>query len=206
MIPPTRVKVHDVPEGLAYVTISGKIKSYDPPSGAPQSDVEPEFVLVTDKDYPELPGVISVELYNVIQLPENLEHVQVTGFFNPKNPDWYYPEQKQRTQQVIFVEEIIQLELIDLGNEYTTQELRDKYDVIQNTYQSLKEQYSVNEISIEEYLADLEKLAESELELYEDVKEHTFDRDEMTEYNFWYRGVMKFPTAIEQEISNIDKQ
>ncbi|MDH3341379.1 MAG: hypothetical protein OEL84_08855 [Nitrosopumilus sp.] len=56
MIPLTRVKVHDVPEGLAYVTVSGKIKSYDPPSGAPQSDVEPEFVLVTDKDYPELPG------------------------------------------------------------------------------------------------------------------------------------------------------
>ncbi|MEJ2261039.1 MAG: hypothetical protein P8X83_05205 [Nitrosopumilaceae archaeon] len=200
---PTGAKIHEVPDDLEIVAISGKIKPYVAPSGAPPSELEPEFVLVTDKDYPKLQGVIQVELYNLQFLPENTEHVQVTGYYNPKNPDWYYPEQTQRTQQVIFVEEIVELEPIDLGNEYTTQELRDRYDLIQSEFQSQKDHYLEHEISEDQYLSNLDDLIQEELKLYQDVKDHTFGRDEMTEYNFWYRGVMKFPTTIEQEVSKI---
>jgi hypothetical protein len=199
-------KIFDIPEGLNAVTISGKIKKYETPSGAPQSDYEPEFMLFPDENYPEINGAIQVALYNVKYLPEDSEHVQITGHFNPKNPDWYYPEQTQRTQQVIFVENIIHLDPIDLKNEFTTAELRLRYDKIQNEFQSQKDLYSSNEISKEQYLNNLDSLIQDELKLYQDVKDHTFGRDEMTEYNFWYRGVMKFPTTIEQEVSRITQQ
>jgi len=200
---PNEIIMVDVPEGLKLVTISGKIKPYETPSGAPQSNVEPEFVIVTDKNYPDVGNAIIIALYNLKQYPENPEHVQITGYYNPKNPDWYYPEQTQRTQQVIFVEKISQLEPIDYGNKFTTQELRMTYDEIQKEFQTQQDQYLSNKISVEQYLKNLDELSKAELKLYEDVKNHTFGRDEMTDYNFWHRGVMKFPTTIEQEISRI---
>jgi|GEM_PF-2809425 len=193
-------KMYDVPKDLLYVTISGKLKQYETPLNAPKSDTEPEFVLVTDKNYPELPGVIQVALYNVKHLPENPEHIQVSGYFDPKTPDWYYPEQG-KTKQVVYVEKMLQLDPIDLGNKHTTQELRDRYDQLQKEFEDVKKGFGSGEISQERYVSALESLAEHEIQLYNDVEEHTFDRDEMTEYNFWHRGVMKFPTTIEQELS-----
>ena len=195
--------IHEIPEGLSMVTVDGKLKPYDTPAGATQSQNEPEFVLVPDKNYPELQGAIQVALYNVQDIPKNPEHVQIAGYYNPKNPDWYYPEQTQRTQQVIYVEKILQLEPIDLGNKYTTQELRDRYDQIQNDYQNAKDQFMADKIPKAEYMTNLKQLVQQELQLYDDVKNHTFARDEMTEYNFWHRGVMKFPTSIEREISSL---
>lgn len=199
----TGARIYDVPEDLSYVTISGKIKPYEIPLNAPQSDTEPEFVLVTDKNYPELQGAIQIALYNVMNLPENSEHVQVSGYFNPENPDWYYPEQG-RVKQAVYVEDIIQLEPIDLGNKYATQQLRDRYDQLQKEFEDIKDEFTSGKISQERYVSALESLAEHEIQFYTDVKEHTFASDEMTEYNFWHRGVMKFPTTIEQEISKFN--
>lgn len=196
----TDAKVHEVPKDLVYVTISGKLKQYETPLNAPKSDSEPEFVLVTDKNYPELSGHVQVALYNVRHLPENPEHVQVSGYIDPKTPDWYYPEQG-RIKQVVYVEKMLQLDPIDLGNEHTTQELRDRYDQLQKEFEDIKKEFGSGEISQERYVSALESLTEHEMQLYGDVREHTFDRDEMTEYNFWDRGVMKFPTTIEQELS-----
>ena len=129
----TEGKIYDVPNDLVYVTISGKLKQYETPLNAPKSDAEPEFVLVTDKNYSEIPGVIQIVLYNVKYLPENPEHVQVSGYFDPKTPDWYYPEQG-RTKQVVYVEKMLQLDPIDLGNRHTTQELRDRYDQLKKEF------------------------------------------------------------------------
>ena len=195
----TGARIYDVPQDLSYVTINGKIKPYDIPLNAPQSDTEPEFVLVTDKNYAELQGAIQIALYNVMNLPENSEYVRVSGYYNPENPDWYYPEQG-RIKQVIFVENVIQLEAIGLENKYSTQELRDRYDQLQKEFEDIKEEFTSGKISQELYVSALESLAEHEIQLFTDVKEHTFERDEMTEYNFWHRGVMKFSTTIEQEI------
>jgi len=192
-----------VPIDLLHVVVDGKIKPYEIPLNAPYSENEPTFVLVPDKSYPELYGAVQIALYNVGTLPESFEHVRVFGYFDPKSPDWYYPEQG-RTKQVIFVEDVVQIEPVDHGNKYTTQQLRDRYDQLQKEFEDVKEEFTSGTISQERYVSALESLAEHELQLYDDVKEHTFDRDEMTEYNFWYRGVMKFPTTIEQEISNLD--
>ena len=71
------------------------------------------------------------------------------------------------------------------------------------SFEDAKKGFDSGEISQERYVSALENLAEHEMQLYNDIKEHTFDRDEMAEYNFWYRGVMKFPTTIEQELSKM---
>ncbi|WP_428324611.1 hypothetical protein [Nitrosopumilus sp.] len=196
----TDTEIVAVPVDLLHVIIDGKIKPYEIPLNAPYSENEPTFVLVPNKSYPELYGAIQVALYNVEHLPNNLENVQVSGYFDPESPDWYYPEQG-RTKQVIFVEDVMQLEPVDLGNKYTTQQLRDRYDQIHKEFEDIKEEFVSGNISQEQYVSTLESLAGHELELFQDVKEHTFERDEMTQYNFWHRGVMKFPTTIEQEIS-----
>jgi len=89
----------------------------------------------------------------------------------------------------------------DLGNKYTTQQLRERYNQIQQEFESIKEEFASVKISQENYVSALESLAKHEMDLFQDVKEHTFERDEITEYNFWHRGVMKFPTIIEHEIT-----
>ncbi|WP_420545768.1 hypothetical protein [Nitrosopumilus sp.] len=193
----------DIPEGLELVTINGKLRPYVTPDGSPlPSELEPGFELVTDRDYPEINGHIVIALYNVPYYPANPEYVQITGYFDPDIPDWYYPEQG-RTKQVIFVEDITELESVDLRNKYTTQQLRDRYDQIHKEFEVLKDDFISEKISHEVYLSALESLAEHEMELFQDVKEHTFERNEMTEYNFWHRGVMKFPTTLEQEVAKL---
>lgn len=193
----------NIPQDLLDVQINGKIKPYETPLNAPQSNTEPEYVLVPGKSYSELQGAIQIALYNVEHLPENLQYVQVSGYYDPKTPDWYYPEQG-RTKQVIFVKDITELEPIDLGNKYTAQELRDRYDQIHREFEALKYEYASGKVSQANYVSALKSLAEHEVELFQDVKEHTFERDEMTEYNFWHRGIMKFPTTIEQEVNNLE--
>ncbi|MCA9828344.1 MAG: hypothetical protein KC444_08160 [Nitrosopumilus sp.] len=199
---PSEVTTMDVPEDLLYVQINGQIKPYETPLNAPQSDNEPEFILIPDKNYQDIQGAVQIALYNIKQLPENLQHVQVSGYYDPKSPDWYYPEQG-RTKQVIFVKDIAELEPVDLGNEYTTQQLRDRYDQIHREFEVLKEELASGKVSEENYIFALESLAEHEVQLFKDVKEHTFERDEMIEYNFWHRGVMKFPTTLEQEVTKL---
>ena len=199
---PSEVTTMDVPEDLLYVQINGQIKPYETPLNAPQSDNEPEFILIPDKNYQDIQGAVQIALYNIKQLPENLQHVQVSGYYDPKSPDWYYPEQG-RTKQVIFVKDIAELEPVDLGNEYTTQQLRDRYDQIHREFEVLKEELASGKVSEENYISALESLAEHEVQLFKDVKEHTFERDEMIEYNFWHRGVMKFPTTLEQEVTKL---
>ena len=199
---PSGVTTMDVPEDLLYVQINGQIKPYETPLNAPQSDNEPEFILIPDKNYQDIQGAVQIALYNIKQLPENLQHVQVSGYYDPKSPDWYYPEQG-RTKQVIFVKDIAELEPVDLGNEYTTQQLRDRYDQIHREFEVLKEELASGKVSEENYIFALESLAEHEVQLFKDVKEHTFERDEMIEYNFWHRGVMKFPTTLEQEVTKL---
>ena len=95
------------------------------------------------------------------------------------------------------------MEPVDLGNEYTTQQLRDRYDQIHREFEVLKEELASGKVSEENYIFALESLAEHEVQLFKDVKEHTFERDEMIEYNFWHRGVMKFPTTLEQEVTKL---
>lgn len=93
------------------------------------------------------------------------------------------------------------LQINDLGNKYTTQQLRERYNQIQQEFESINEEFALGKISQENYVSALESLVKHEMDLFQDVKEHTFERDEITEYNFWYRDVMKFPTTIEQEIA-----
>ena len=91
----------------------------------------------------------------------------------------------------------------DLEIKYTTQQLRERYNQLHQEFESIKEEFASGKISQENYVSALVSLAEHEKDLFQDVMEHNFEKNEMTEYNFWYRGVMKFSSTIEQELAKI---
>ncbi|AUS05774.1 hypothetical protein [Pseudotamlana carrageenivorans] len=82
----------------------------------------------------------------------------------------------------------------------TTEALKSRFEGIQRTFKKQKHLFSTKQISESKYLRQLKKLRTKELKLFKAVKRHEFGVDEMTDYNFWYQGVLKFPTQIEQEL------
>lgn len=75
---------------------------------------------------------------------------------------------------------------------------RERDNQLMAEYEKLHNDYQHGKVSREEYLRDLQELRERELQLFHDVKKHKF-RD-ITEANYWYRGRLKFPSMIEQEL------
>ncbi len=49
-------------------------------------------------------------------------------------------------------------------------------------------------------------LKEAQRQLYEDVSNHDFGDDELKEYNYWVRGVKKFPSQLDQEFNHIKEE
>ena len=48
----------------------------------------------------------------------------------------------------------------------------------------------------------MKSLSKREDELFEKVKLHKFN--DQTEYNYWYRGRLKFPSSIKMEIERLE--
>ncbi|WP_194766827.1 hypothetical protein [Tamlana sp. I1] len=82
----------------------------------------------------------------------------------------------------------------------TTEALKSRFEAIQNTFKTQQHLFSTKQISESKYLRQLKKLRKKELKLFKAVKKHEFKANEMTDYNFWHQGVLKFPTQIEQEL------
>ncbi|OBQ57414.1 hypothetical protein JJL45_15970 [Tamlana sp. s12] len=82
----------------------------------------------------------------------------------------------------------------------TTEALKSRFEAIQSTFKTQQHLFSTKQISESKYLKHLKKLRKKELKLFKAVKRHEFGADEMTDYNFWHQGVLKFPTQIEQEL------
>ena len=92
---------------------------------------------------------------------------------------------------------------IDKNNEYTTQELNSRHTKILEEFRMLKSNHNDGTIKNEQYLQEVIKLRELELELYDDVRNHEFSEDEILESTGWYRGTMKFPSEIESELFDL---
>ena len=92
---------------------------------------------------------------------------------------------------------------IDKNNEYPTQELNSRHTKILEEFRVLKSNHVDGEIINEQYLQEVIKLRELELELYDDVQNHEFSEDEILESTRWYRGTMKFPSEIESELVDL---
>ncbi|MBU2949102.1 hypothetical protein KO493_00115 [Tamlana agarivorans] len=75
-----------------------------------------------------------------------------------------------------------------------------RFNNIQKTFAIQQGLFSSGKISNSKYLRQLKKLRKKELKLFKAVKRYEFKADEITAYNFWYRGILKFPTNIELEL------
>ncbi|WP_067144630.1 hypothetical protein [Pseudotamlana agarivorans] len=82
----------------------------------------------------------------------------------------------------------------------TTEALKSRFEAIQSAFKTQQHLFSTKHISESKYLRQLKKLRKKELKLFKAVKRHEFGSDEMTDYNFWHQGVLKFPTQIEQKL------
>ena len=70
-------------------------------------------------------------------------------------------------------------------------------------YNQLKIDYIQMRIPQDEYLARLKSLSAKEEDLFNEVRDHKFD--DITEYNYWHRGRLKFPGSIKTELDLITK-
>jgi hypothetical protein len=70
-------------------------------------------------------------------------------------------------------------------------------------YNQLNIDYIQMKITQEEYLASLKGLSTKEDDLFSEVRDHKFD--DITEYNYWHRGRLKFPGSIKTELDLITK-
>jgi len=61
------------------------------------------------------------------------------------------------------------------------------------------------EMTPEAYRTALEKLRTEERLLFSDVENCDFGKD-LTAYNYWYRGRLKFPGRIEQEWQRLERE
>lgn len=59
-------------------------------------------------------------------------------------------------------------------------------------------------IAPESYRAELEKLHVEEKQLFSEVENCDFG-DDLRAYNYWYRGRLKFPGKIEQELQRLKR-
>ncbi len=60
------------------------------------------------------------------------------------------------------------------------------------------------EFTVEPYRAELEKLRIEEKQLFKEVENCDFGKD-LQAYNYWYRGRLKFPGKVEQELQRLER-
>jgi len=54
-----------------------------------------------------------------------------------------------------------------------------------------------------DYLSELKAMRQQEEQLFEEVRACNFEED-LTNYNYWYRARLKFPSRLEQELRRLD--
>jgi hypothetical protein len=54
-----------------------------------------------------------------------------------------------------------------------------------------------------DYLSQLKAMRQQEEQLFEEVRACNFGED-LTNYNYWYRARLKFPSRLEQELRRLD--
>ncbi|KAB1068791.1 hypothetical protein F6U93_05620 [Tamlana haliotis] len=90
---------------------------------------------------------------------------------------------------------------VQVQNKSTPETFKTRFNAIQNEFERQQNLLNAGEILESKYFKQLKKLRKKELKLFKAVKKYEFKTEEVSDYNFWYRGVFKFPTQIEQELS-----
>lgn len=94
----------------------------------------------------------------------------------------------------------------DDETKYSTQELKSRKHKIDEKFLIFKQDYEDETINKEKHYQELLTLKEAQRQLYEDVSNHDFGDDELKEYNYWVRGVKKFPSQLDQEFNHIKEE
>lgn len=68
-------------------------------------------------------------------------------------------------------------------------------------FNNIKNDYMRGNLRQETYIDNLKSLSKKEDELFKKVHLHKFN--DQTEYNYWYRGRLKFPSSIKMEIERL---
>ncbi len=72
------------------------------------------------------------------------------------------------------------------------------------SFEAVRAQYQGGGLSQEGYQFQLERLREKEEALFEDVQDCQIE--DQTEYNYWYRSRMKFPSQIQQALERLGQK
>ena len=79
-----------------------------------------------------------------------------------------------------------------------TQSFKDRLSEIDAQFNETKIKFDKGVLDEKTYKKSLEDLLAKQEKLYSDVKNHIWSESQITEYNSWVRGIMKFPSNIEQ--------
>ena len=84
------------------------------------------------------------------------------------------------------------------------QKFRARDEMIQSQFKEAVAKKRKDELSMEKYSKLVKKLRKQELKLFADVEKHQFK--DQTEYNYWHRGRMKFPSVLASEAQWLKKK
>jgi septal ring factor EnvC (AmiA/AmiB activator) len=79
--------------------------------------------------------------------------------------------------------------------------LRPRAEQIDADYQNLRQRYREGELKGRKYERRLKKLRKKEEKIHRQVRACSFT--DKGEHNYWYRGRLKFPSLIQQEIARL---
>lgn len=80
---------------------------------------------------------------------------------------------------------------------------RELDQLITSDYNRLKVDFVQMKITREQYIDKLKSLSTKEDNLFNEVRSHKFE--DITEYNYWHRSRLKFPSNIKIELDLITK-
>lgn len=84
------------------------------------------------------------------------------------------------------------------------QEFRNRDNLIQSQFKDAVRKKRNGELTMKHYSSTVKKLRKEELQLFSAINQHRFTDE--TEYNYWHRGRMKFPSVLAQEAEWLKKQ
>ena len=105
---------------------------------------------------------------------------------------------------VVNLDEAMTPDTIQESTESTTDTMKpkggrslvEKHSIIGMEYDDLQRAYSNGHVSEKEYHATIENLQQKELNVFEEARNYDWADSEITEQNYFFRGVMKFPSPL----------
>ena len=79
------------------------------------------------------------------------------------------------------------------------QKFKERLSQIDEQFDLTKKNFESGLLNEANYKKKLEELMNKQKELYSEVKKYPWSESEISDYNQWFRGIMKFPSKIEQE-------